>query len=97
VAGGAVLACSALKQAYRELLLEHVQDQRVIFLDLPRASAEQRLIARRGYHPFVRDFQRLLDGQYRDLEPPSQALHLTTDLPLDDMLNRAAAYVQGTA
>src|SRR3954467_461118 len=55
-AGGAVLACSALKQAYRELLLEHVQDQRVIFLDLPRASAEQRLIARRGHHPFVRDF-----------------------------------------
>jgi gluconokinase len=94
-AGGAVLACSALKQAHRDLLLEHVSAHRVVYLDLPRASAERRLAERRGHHQFVRDFQHLLDGQYRDLEPPTEALHLASDLPVEEIVSRAAAYVRG--
>lgn len=93
--GGAVLACSALKQAYRDVLLEHVGEHRVVFLDLPRASAERRLAARRGQHEFVREFQHLLDGQYRDLEPPSQALHVSADLAPAEIVSRAAAFVLG--
>lgn len=94
-AGGAVLACSALKRAYREVLLGAIQDYRVVYLDLPRASAESRLAARRGHHPFVSDFQRLLDGQYRDLEPPHHALHLAADLPVEQLVDQAVAYVRG--
>ena len=94
--GGVVLACSALKQAYRDALFEHVPEHRLVYLDLPRASAEQRLTERRGHHTFVRDFQRLLDGQYRDLEPPVDALHLASDLPIEEMLKRATAFVRGS-
>ena len=94
-AGGAVLACSALKQAHRDLLLEHVPEHRVVYLDLPRESAERRLAERRGHHQFVRDFQRLLDGQYRDLEPPTGALRLASDLPVEEIVSRAAEYVRG--
>jgi gluconokinase len=95
-AGGAVLACSALKQAHRDLLLEHVPEHRVVYLDLPRASAERRLAERRGHHQFVRDFEHLLDGQYRDLEPPMDALHLASDLPVDEIVARATAFVLGS-
>jgi carbohydrate kinase (thermoresistant glucokinase family) len=68
--GGAVLACSALKQAYRDSLVQRVLRPRIVYLELPRASAQRRLEARRGQHEFVRDFGRILDGQYRHLEPP---------------------------
>lgn len=94
-AGGAVLACSALKQAYRDVLFAHVARPRIVYLDLPRASAERRLAERRGQHAFVRDFQHLLDGQYRDLEPPIDALWLATDLPIADMVERARSYLLG--
>lgn len=92
--GGAVLACSALKRAHREVLLAQVPEHRVVYLDLPRASAERRLAERRGQHQFVREFQHLLDGQYRDLEPPSDALQLASDLPVEEIVTRAAAYVR---
>src|SRR5699024_6117803 len=78
--GGAVLACSALKQAYREVLLKQVRAPRIVHLALPRAEAERRLELRRGQHAIVRDFTRVLDGQYRDLEPPSDALSLSAEL-----------------
>src|SRR4051794_16113449 len=41
--GGAVLACSALKQAYRELLLKQIHAPHVVYLELSRAEAELRL------------------------------------------------------
>jgi carbohydrate kinase (thermoresistant glucokinase family) len=91
--GGAVLACSALKQAHRDILLAHVPNHRVVYLDLPRASAEARLAERRGHHQFVREFQHLLDGQYRDLEPPQDALHVSADLPPAEIVASASAYV----
>jgi carbohydrate kinase (thermoresistant glucokinase family) len=92
--GGAVLACSALKQAHRDLLVQHVSEHAIVYLELPRVSAEQRLAARRGHHQFVRDFQHLLDGQYRDLEPPKAALTLSAELPPDQIVDAAAAYVR---
>ncbi|MEO6600913.1 MAG: gluconokinase, GntK/IdnK-type [Polyangiaceae bacterium] len=94
-AGGAVLACSALKQAHRDLLVERIAEHRIVYLDLPRATAERRLAARRGHHQFVRDFEHLLDGQYRDLEPPTDALSLASNLPVAEIVSRAAAFILG--
>jgi carbohydrate kinase (thermoresistant glucokinase family) len=91
--GGAVLACSALKQAYRDLLLARVATPRVVYLELTRAEAEARLEARRGQHAIVRDFTSLLDGQYRDLEPPIHALSVSAALTPTEIVDRAAAYV----
>ena len=88
--GGAVLACSALKQAYRNVLVQHVAHHRFVFLELARAVAERRLQARRGQHEFVGEFDRLLDGQYRDLEPPTDAVTLSADLAPAEIAERAA-------
>ena len=91
--GGAVLACSALKQAYRDVLLARVADPRVVYLELPRAEAERRLEARRGQHAIVRDYARVLDGQYRDLEAPTDALIVSAELSPTAIVEQAAAYV----
>ena len=96
--GGAVLACSALKQAYRDVLFEHVRAPRVLYLELSRAAAERRLEQRRGQHLIVGDFARLLDGQYRDLEPPTDALRVSAELEPQAIVEQAAVYVaQGNA
>jgi gluconokinase len=91
--GGAVLACSALKQSYREVLLKHTRAPHLIYLELARAEAELRLEARRGQHVIVGEFKRLLDGQYRDLEPPTDALTVPANQALSAIVEQAAAYV----
>jgi gluconokinase len=93
--GGAVLACSALKRAYRDVLLQRVESPRVVYLELSRKEAERRLEQRRGLHTIVRDFTRLLDGQYRDLEPPTDALTVSAELSPVAIVERAYAYVVG--
>jgi gluconokinase len=62
----AVLACSALKRSYRELLRSAHADVRVVFLVIPPEADEVRLGTRQG-HFFPR---RLLDSQFADLELP---------------------------
>jgi gluconokinase len=91
--GGAVLACSALKQAYRDVLLSRVALARVVYLELPYAEAELRLEARRGQHTIVGDFMRLLDGQYRDLEAPADAFRVSAQLSPAEIVERAVAYL----
>ena len=68
----AVIACSALRRAYRETLVEGRPDARLAFLEISRAVAADRLGARHG-HFFP---ARLLNSQFRDLEPPDPAEHL---------------------
>ena len=65
-----VIACSALKAAYRELL--QGGDPRVQFVHLtgPRAIIEERLKSRRGHFMPAT----LLDSQLAILEPPTDAL-----------------------
>ncbi|HET9958557.1 MAG TPA: gluconokinase, GntK/IdnK-type, partial [Polyangiaceae bacterium] len=74
--GGAVLACSALKQAYRERLTVHVPHAKIVYLDVDREVIARRLEMRRGKHAFIANFDRVLEGQFRDLEPPSDAIRL---------------------
>ena len=89
--GGAVLACSAVKQTYRDMLLARVPNHRVVYLELTRVGAERRLAGRRGQHEFVRDFDRLLDGQFRDLEPPTGAIVIFAELSPVEIVERALA------
>jgi carbohydrate kinase (thermoresistant glucokinase family) len=88
--GGAVLACSALKQAYRDVLVKHVPEHRIVYLELSRAAAERRLEGRRGTHEIVRDYDKILDGQYRDLEPPAHALTISAEFGPREIVERAA-------
>jgi carbohydrate kinase (thermoresistant glucokinase family) len=88
--GGAVLACSALKRSYRELLFQRVAAHRTVYLEISRAEVSARLDRRRGQHAFIRDYDRVLSGQYADLEPPSEAIVVSAELGPDEIVERAA-------
>jgi gluconokinase len=63
----AVVACSALKRRYRELLLSANPAVRMVFLVIPHDADEARLGTRSG-HFFPKQ---LLDSQFADLEMPA--------------------------
>jgi gluconokinase len=64
----AVVACSALRRAYRDALLDGRPQARLVFLAISREVAAARLAARHG-HFFP---AQLVDSQFRDLEPPDE-------------------------
>jgi gluconokinase len=65
-----VLACSALKTAYRDRLLAGIPDGRLVYLRGTKALIASRLAARRGhYMPPA-----LLDSQFAALEEPTDAI-----------------------
>jgi carbohydrate kinase (thermoresistant glucokinase family) len=62
----AVVTCSALRRAYRDLLLRGRPEARLVFLLADRETLARRLTGRHG-HFFP---ERLLDSQLADLEVP---------------------------
>lgn len=66
----AVLACSALKAEYRDVLRDGLGELRIVYLDTPRHVLEERLEQRPG-HFFD---PALLQSQLDTLEPPRQAV-----------------------
>lgn len=62
----AVLACSALKRAYRRALTEDDAQVRIVFLEGSRAVIQGRIGARHGHFMPAS----LLDSQFATLEPP---------------------------
>ena len=90
--GGAVLACSALKRSYREVLFRSVTSSaRVVYLELDRDEANARLDRRKGHHAFVKDYDRLLAGQFRDLEVPEDAIVVPATLSPDEQVERVVS------
>ncbi len=68
----AVLACSALKESYRQRLADGVQDFRVVYLKGSPELLRQRVAGRKHkYMPAS-----LLDSQLATLEPPQAALEI---------------------
>jgi len=68
-AGESVVAgCSAIKQRYRDELLDGRTDARLAFLKISRELAHERLSARHG-HFFT---AKLMDSQFADLQPPQE-------------------------
>jgi len=78
-----VVACSALKQAYREFLNEgtHV---RWVFLDGPAAVIRERLKGRS--HPFMKS--ELLGSQLEALEAPGNALVVDIAPPVQEVVRK---------
>jgi gluconokinase len=62
-----VIACSALKRAYRDLLVHGRNDVRIVFLNGTQALIADRLARRKGH--FMPPG--LLDSQFKTLEPPA--------------------------
>lgn len=70
--GGAVLACSALKKAYRNILKKDLRDEDIIFihLDGERKLIAERLKTRSGHYMPTS----LLQSQFDTLEEPQHAI-----------------------
>lgn len=69
-----VMACSALRQSYRDRLAEDIpaQDLRFVLLEVPKNVLEQRLATRRKHYMNPA----LLDSQLATLEQPKDALRV---------------------
>lgn len=68
----AVLACSALREAYRQRLAEGLREVRIVFLRGDQALIAARL-AQRQHHYMPAS---LLESQFAALEPPADALSI---------------------
>jgi len=87
----AVFACSALKRAYREVLVHGRSDVRIVFLDGTKALIAGRLASRKGHFMPVD----LLDSQFGTLEPPKPderaitvSIDGSVDAIVDDILGK---------
>lgn len=80
-----VIACSALKRSYRDLIRGKLGEVRLVFLDGTRDLISARLSAREGHFASVS----LLDSQLNTLERPGPDEHpivLDSALPLDALV-----------
>lgn len=82
----AVIACSALKRAYRDILVHGRDDVRIVFLDGTQDLIAARLAARKGH--FMPPG--LLDSQFRALEPPTgneNPITVSIDAPVEAIVD----------
>jgi gluconokinase len=85
----AVVTCSALRRAYRDLLLDGRPQARMAFLAPDREVLVRRLAARHG-HFFPEE---LLGSQFTDLEPPQPDERVVAVVPAGDAQATADAIV----
>lgn len=83
-----VLACSALRQSYRDALRPVGAPRRAIafvHLEVVPSVAEQRLATRRGHYMHAS----LVASQFATLEEPRDALRLDGELPVPELVSLA--------
>jgi gluconokinase len=92
--GHVVVACSALKRTYRDVLLRGRDDVRIVFLNGTQELIAHRLALRKDH--FMPPG--LLDSQFRTLEPPDldeNAIDVSIDAPVgaivDDIVGKLQA------
>lgn len=80
-----VLACSALKHAYRRTLVDGVTNQRVVHLDVPQPVIVERVSNRRGH--FLPS--ELVASQFAELEVPGadEAIIIDADRPKAEVID----------
>lgn len=86
---GAVIACSALKQAYREVLQKNIEDSvRFIYLEGTFEEISSRMKERKNHFMPVE----LLKSQFKTLQPPAKAIKVSIkhrpEEILQDILNQ---------
>lgn len=91
---GRVVACSALKRAYRDRIREQAGDVCFVFLDGDFELIQKRLHQRVGHYMQPG----LLDSQFRALEKPqadeTDVIRLPITEPVHDMVTQALAALQ---
>ena len=81
-----VIACSALKRSYRDILVHGRNDVRIVYLSGTQALIADRL-AHRKHHFMPPD---LLDSQFKTLEPPEASENTVTvsiDAPVEAIVD----------
>jgi gluconokinase len=81
-----VIACSALRRIYRDILIHGRNDVRIVYLDGTQALIAERLRRRKGH--FMPP--ELLTSQFKTLEPPDRDEHSVTvsiDAPVDAIVD----------
>ncbi|MEM7187207.1 MAG: gluconokinase [Bacteroidota bacterium] len=86
--GGAVLACSALKESYREVLTSEVQVEWV-FLHAPFEIIFDRMQAREHFMD-----PGLLRSQFDTLEPPSYGIHVNAVATIDEIVSEITTQLE---
>ena len=82
---GAVIACSALKEAYRLLLNKEIERQmEFVYLKGSKEEILKRLEERKGHFMPLE----LLDSQFSTLEPPVNALTVSIQYTPDEMISK---------
>jgi gluconokinase len=92
----AVVACSALKHAYRDILVHGRDDVRIVFLDGTKDLIAKRLAARKGH--FMPPG--LLDSQFKTLEPPlpgERPVTVSIDASVDGIVDDIVRQLQPVA
>lgn len=94
-----VIACSALKRSYRDILVHGRDDVRIVYLDGSRELIAQRLAQRKNHFMPAG----LLDSQFEALQPPTpdeNAISVSIDAPaagiVDDIIRKLGLDAQGT-
>ena len=85
-----VIACSALKRTYRQVLVGDRSDVRIVFLSGSRSLIAERIAHRKG-HFMPLD---LLDSQFRTLEPPQaneDPITVSIDAPVETVVKNIVA------
>jgi gluconokinase len=86
VGGNVVVACSALKRAYRNVLVHGRGDVRIVYLDGTHDLIASRLAARKGH--FMPPT--LLESQFKTLQrpgPDENPVTVSIDAPVDEIVD----------
>jgi carbohydrate kinase (thermoresistant glucokinase family) len=86
--GGVVIACSALRRAYRDRILAMAPSTRILLLTVPRDELERRMLKRADHFMPAS----LLDSQLAALEPPAEGepiVVLDGLMPPDELVDTA--------
>ena len=79
-----VLACSALKEHYRQILLTGNSDVRIVFLKADRDLIKKRMVTRSGHYMKPG----MLESQFEALDEPVNGLVIDASLPVDEIVSQ---------
>ena len=81
--GGAILACSALKEKYRTVLSQGLKDCHWVFLAGDYDLIYNRMSTRKGHYMS----ERMLKSQFDALEVPSYGIHIDINKSPEEIVN----------
>jgi len=88
-----VLACSALKKRYRDILFWSIPNPQIIWLDANTKTLQQRMGQRSGHFMPLS----LLQSQCDTLETPEEALRIDANQSIESILQNIIAHIESPA